>query len=312
MSSTKFSIITATYNRGNLLLRLFESILMQDYLNIEWIIVDDGSNDNTKEVVNEFIKVSPFEIKTFNKENGGKHTALNIAFDNISIDSDLFLILDSDDMLNKDTLTYVNSKWRDLKLNKYYVGIIGLCRDLRSKSIIGNDFPYDGFNSTITKNLFMYNIKGDKCDFVRSSLIKGSNYPSYNGEKFVPESIITYEPDKHGQYYCVNNIFKLVEYQKEGITKNFKILTLKNPNGYFQRFNHLMQDDFLKQMNIINKYKVSILFFKFLLLSENDFFEVFSRVKVRKKYMIMLFLSFIISVFLYLKDMCFIHRSSYE
>ena len=82
----KLTILTPTYNRGGELSQLYDSLKNQTCKDFEWVIVDDGSKDNTHEVVKAWLSDSDFPIRYFFKENGGKHTALNYADNRIRID----------------------------------------------------------------------------------------------------------------------------------------------------------------------------------------------------------------------------------
>ncbi|MDV5172118.1 glycosyltransferase family A protein [Photobacterium rosenbergii] len=270
MNDVSYSIVTPTYNRAHLLTRLYESICAQKYINIEWIIVDDGSQDNTKEVIDAIMSNhTGFPIKYFYKDNGGKHTALNTGFSKST--NEMLLILDSDDELTANTLSRVSELWFDLKDNASIAGIIGLCRDAETNDLIGTKFPKENMFSTITKNMFYFNRRGDTCDFIRTEYIKEYRFPELEGQRFIPESIVTYDLDKQYQYLCVNEVFEVKEYQKEGITKNFTRLAINNANGYFLRFEHLMHNCFLNQMSTKGKITVSANYYRYLWHSENAF-----------------------------------------
>ena len=71
------TLFTPTYNRVHLLSRLYNSILMQDVIDVEWLIVDDGSIDDTEALIENFKKESIINIRYYKKSNGGKHTAIN-------------------------------------------------------------------------------------------------------------------------------------------------------------------------------------------------------------------------------------------
>ncbi len=103
------SVVTATYNRAHLLSRSFKSLVEGELHPLEWIIIDDGSTDNTEEVVSEFVKESPFPIVYRKKENGGVHTAVNVAFG--LLEGELFVKLDSDDWRCSDAIKRIQEDW---------------------------------------------------------------------------------------------------------------------------------------------------------------------------------------------------------
>ena len=95
------TIFTPTYNRKKELERLYESLLNQDYDDFEWLIVDDGSIDDTEKYVNSLIKKNEIKIKYFKKENGGKPSAYNKGLDLAS--GNIFLAIDSDDVFKENS-----------------------------------------------------------------------------------------------------------------------------------------------------------------------------------------------------------------
>ena len=117
----KISVITPSYNRANLLKNAYDSLKKQSHLNFEWIIVDDGSKDNTKRVVEEFENEKCVEIKYYYKENGGKHTAVNLGVANAT--GELIIILDSDDRLTQDAIENIIKDWNEYKFNDKICGI---------------------------------------------------------------------------------------------------------------------------------------------------------------------------------------------
>lgn len=115
----RFTIFTATYNRGNLLSQLYDCILKQDYLGaFEWVIVSDGSTDNTSEIVNEFIKENKVPIKFVDKPNGGKHTAWRVATP--LFEGRYVLTADDDDPILPTALSVFDKAWRELEKSSFY------------------------------------------------------------------------------------------------------------------------------------------------------------------------------------------------
>ena len=111
MNKLKLSILTATYNRANLLTRLYESILnnLNKDINVEWLIMDDGSTDDTKEVVQEIIEQNRFEIKYFFQENQGKMQAINNLIE--AVEGDLIIECDSDDYFTKEAFHNIKDEY---------------------------------------------------------------------------------------------------------------------------------------------------------------------------------------------------------
>ncbi|EGR1172478.1 glycosyltransferase family 2 protein [Vibrio parahaemolyticus] len=271
MKQPLFTILTPTYNRANLLRRVFDCLKIQECKDFEWIIVDDGSTDDTGVVVREFKSSSDIDIQYLKKENGGKHTALNLGFE--SCKGELLLILDSDDQITPDALKYIADLWDELRKDEKCAGIIGLCAYMDRNDVIGDKFPFEKGFSTITRNMFFYGMRGDKCDFIRADYIKHLRFPVLPGQRFIPESLVTYELDKKYQYLCVNKILEYKEYQEGGITNNYLDLTLKYADGFFPRFRHLAEKELVSQMSFKGKMVVYANFFRYLFHSNYGFWH---------------------------------------
>lgn len=131
------TIFTPAYNRAHTLPRTYESLCCQNCKDFIWLIVDDGSTDNTAELVQEWQeRDNGFEIHYIYKENGGMHTAHNTAYANIH--TELNICIDSDDMLAEGAVEKILNKWEEVK-DKGYAGIVGVDADLDG-NIIGKDF----------------------------------------------------------------------------------------------------------------------------------------------------------------------------
>ena len=140
------TIFTPTYNRAHTIGRTYESLKKQNCKEFIWLIIDDGSTDNTSKLVEQWKNEScGFEIRYIYKENGGMHTAHNIAYENI--DTELNMCIDSDDCVAEGAVKKILDKWEKIK-NEDYAGIIGLDSDMQGE-IIGKDFPKDLVDTTL-------------------------------------------------------------------------------------------------------------------------------------------------------------------
>lgn len=222
------TIITPTYNRSNFLLDVYKSLLKQKKKNFEWLIVDDGSTDDTKEVVNKIKNEDKIKIKYLYKKNGGKHTALNIAFKELK--TKLAIILDSDD-----TLTIDASE----QIEKYYLkyqnenNICGFCflKGFSVNESVTVKFPDDEIIANYNEYIINKNIKGDKCEVFYSDILKLYSFEEYDGEKFLAEGYLwSNMADKYDMVF-INSIIYLCEYLEGGLTKSGKKLRLSNPQG---------------------------------------------------------------------------------
>lgn len=226
-----FSICIPSYNRAYTLSRCLDSLVNQTYQNFEVLFIDDGSTDNTKSIVDEYI--DKLSIQYFMKENGGKHTALNVGIKKAS-NTELFMILDSDDWLKKDALEYFHDSWEEIKNSKQekYCGIMARCAD-QDEKIIGKLFnPNQDIIDYVTFHFDGVDY-GDCNECIKTQIIKQYEFPEPENTKFIPEYYVF---DQIGIKYslrCTNRVTQNKEYSSDGITQNVVEYYKKNWIGYF-------------------------------------------------------------------------------
>ena len=170
--------------------RVFDSLKNQTYRDFNWIIVDDGSTDNTHAVVKTFIAQADFEIKYIYKENGGKHTAINRALQ--ETEAELFLIADSDDSFRSDSLEVFVNTWESIPIRErpQYKGIIAKCYNAETGEEIGR-FPQKMFDSNDLDALFKLKLRFEKWNIVRTDVMKEISFPEPDEKlKFYPETVV--------------------------------------------------------------------------------------------------------------------------
>ena len=223
------TVFTPAYNRAHTLPRTYESLCRQGNKDFLWLIVDDGSSDNTAELVRSWqSKDNGFEIRCVYKENGGMHTAHNTAYENI--DTELNVCIDSDDILAENAVEKILSKWYAVK-DQGYAGIIGLDADFDGK-IIGQGFE-DGLTETTVSGYYARGGSGDKKLIYRTDIIKSyPEYPVFEGEKYVALSYKYRLIDQKYKMAVLDEILCNVEYQADGSSGTMWKQYLKNPKGF--------------------------------------------------------------------------------
>ncbi|WP_456377115.1 glycosyltransferase family 2 protein [Lutibacter sp.] len=226
----KITVFTPTYNRAYCLGQLYESMLRQTSKDFEWLIIDDGSNDNTKKLVAGWIAEGKILINYHYKENGGMHTAHNVAFELIK--TELNVCIDSDDYLMDDAIEIIIDFWnRNSKQN--IAGILGLNCYKNGKIVSSKKFPSNikyGKYSTLKSN---YNIVGDVKFIYKTGIIKKyPPYPIFKGEKFVPLGYKYRLIDIDYDMLFLNKKICVVEYLEDGSTKNILKQYYNNPKGF--------------------------------------------------------------------------------
>lgn len=212
----KITICTPTYNRGHLLKNIYDSIAIQQFNDFEWLIIDDGSTDNTEQIVNGFINEKLINIKYIKKENGGKHTALNIGIDNAK--GELFWIVDSDDYIKEESLKYVWEQWEKIDKKQCFAGIAGL-RGYKDGSIIGTKTFGEYIDTDALSYRYKYRIIGDKSEIYRSDILKKYRFPEFQGEKYLTEAVVWNRIANDGlNLRYLNKVIYICEYLEGGLT----------------------------------------------------------------------------------------------
>lgn len=224
------TIFTPTYNRAHTIGRTYESLKKQNCKEFIWLIIDDGSTDNTSKLVEQWKNEScGFEIRYIYKENGGMHTAHNIAYENI--DTELNVCIDSDDCLAEEAVQKILNKWEAVK-DFGYAGIIGLDADMNTGEIIGSKFPEDMWETTLVE-YYAKGGKGDKKLVYRTDVInRYPPYPVFAGEKYVALAYKYRLIDNDYKLAVLNEVLCNVEYQTDGSSGTMYKQYLKNPRGF--------------------------------------------------------------------------------
>lgn len=241
------TIFTPAYNRAHTLLRTYESMCRQKNKNFIWMIIDDGSSDNTKELVESWIKRdNGFEIQYIYKENGGMHTAHNTAYANIK--TELNTCIDSDDCLTDDAVELILNKWEAVR-EKGYAGIVGYDIDMNTGKVIGKDFP-NRLTETTLSGYYEAGGSGDKKQVYRTDVINQyPKYPVFEGEKYVSLSYKYLLIDQDYRLAVLNKPLVRVDYQEDGSSNSMLKQYLKNPKGFaFWRTVKMKYDKSWKRM----------------------------------------------------------------
>ena len=253
------TVLTPTYNRENTIDRAYKSLLNQTDKNFEWLIIDDGSQDNTESLVKKYKKEKQINIRYYKKENGGKHTALNVGTNKAK--GELILILDSDDYLTHNAIELVIKYW---KKYKNYDKICGLTFLKKLKNPMYSDEKFEECISNM--NDFKYNkgILADMCEVMSTEILKRYPYPVFEGERFLSEVIVTGEiAKKYNLAYIPIEIYE-AEYLDDGLSKNWLKLVVNNPNG--ARANNLLFMS--KEYKYLIRLKNSIMFDIFSIIAK--------------------------------------------
>lgn len=225
----RITVFTPTYNRVELLDRCYKSLEKQGNKNFEWLVIDDGSDDDTKEYMNKVLKKADFKIIYIYQENGGKHRAFNLAVKKCR--TEFLLILDSDDILADDAIEVLNQKSESIHDKIGVCGIIGNRGRIGKDGVFGTKMPDLEFASGLELYQKM-GLKGDTLRVYKTSVLRKYPFPEFEGENFVSENVVFDKIDQKYKMLVIPEILYLGEYQEDGLTSNINKVRLENPIGY--------------------------------------------------------------------------------
>ena len=225
MNEPFLSIVTPTYNRANLLKNCFDSLCVQTDFDFEWIVIDDGSTDDTEQLVNSFR--ADFPILFEKQANGGKHTALNTAHQHVH--GKYVLILDSDDQLIPTAVEQIKTEWKRYQDHTD----IGIVTFLKGESVDKPTCmaPDEGVPVDIMRYRRKCYYSSDCCEVIRAELFLQYPFPVFEGERFLSEGALWNRVSFTHQCVYVNRVIYLCDYQSDGLTKSGKRLRIRNPRG---------------------------------------------------------------------------------
>ncbi len=273
------TIITATYNRAYCLPNIYNSLLYNARQDFEWIIVDDGSIDETEKLVTGWMIEDKINIRYVKQNNGGKTKAVMNGFSQV-IHGRFSVVLDSDDYLMEGIIADLKGEAENLADN--CIGLVGLKSDLEGK-IIGTKFTKS--SSTYLEMYFGSKpVKGDKLFFIKSIFYKKSFIEPYNGEKFVPDNIPYIITNKYGYFKCLNKIVYKGEYLIDGMTANVVKMAANNIRGFILEKKMLQSES----LDLKERLKNEIKYVYYSRGAGLTFFDIFSKSK-RKFYTALLY-----------------------
>lgn len=230
------TIFTPTYNRAYIISALYNSLKNQTDKNFEWLIVDDGSTDNTEALFSQWQKEdNTFNIRYYKKENGGKHRATNFALNKAK--GDIFFPVDSDDVLTHDAIEKINLWFSEIEEKKDFCGITankGFFDGTPANHLFNSEFLDKTFLDILTyKENDNFVLNGERVICIYTDIFRKFSYPEFENEKFVTEAV-AYNRIAHAGYKSrfYNDVIYLYEYKEDGLTKSGSSLFLNNPHGY--------------------------------------------------------------------------------
>lgn len=225
------TILTPTYNRMDLLKRLYASLCEQDNNDFEWLVIDDGSTDQTEKMIEDLKKkTEKFNIVYRKTENGGKHRAINYGVDYAN--GEVIAIVDSDDYLTPNAIQKIKEYFEDIaKQNKKFAGVAAQ-KGYSTEEAVGTTSKINAIDAKNTERK-KYGIEGDKFEIFYTEVLKNNKFPEIENEKFMTEALLWTRIANQGYYLrWYNDILYICEYLPGGLTDSREKLVEQSPLGY--------------------------------------------------------------------------------
>lgn len=271
MKEYKITIFTPTYNRAHTLTRLYNSLLNQSFKDFEWLIVDDGSTDNTKPLIESFINENKINIRYYKQENGGKHRAINKGV--LLANGELFFIVDSDDYLVDNALEIIQNEYKLIQTDNEFAGVSGR-RIYPDEKLIGNEMKTSPIDANALDIRIKYRITGDMAEVYKTDVLKRYPFPDFPGEKFCAESLVWNRIAQKYKFRYTNHKFYVCEYLPGGLSNAFNINRIKSPSYATTLYKELYCYD----IPLIHKMKAGINYWRFAFYTKESFYKLLKNI----------------------------------
>ena len=204
----RFTVFTATFDRADTLGAVYASLRAQTYREFEWLIVDDGSTDETPALVERWVAEGAMPVRYFRQENSGKHVAINRGAERA--EGELFLPLDSDDTCEPEALERLAFHWDEIPSAERdsFAGVACLCRDTAGR-IVGDRFPRDVLDCSVLDTIYRHGVRGEKWGCTRTDLLRRFPFPEEYRRTCIPESVVWNRIGAHYRTRFVNEALRV-------------------------------------------------------------------------------------------------------
>lgn len=272
---------------------MYDSLKKQTFRDFEWVIVDDGSEDKTVEHVRRWQAEADFPIRYYWQENRGKHFARNRGV--VEAHGSFFFTWDSDDICVPMCLELMKLHWDGIpdEDKPKFAGVTGLCAR-PDGALVGSRFPRDVFDSDMHSIRQKHGVLGEKCGFQRTDVMKEFPFPEFEGEKFIPESVVWYRISRVYRTRFVNEILRIFEPNPTGLTSAGNSLIVESPCGRVLACSEAMR----MTASFRSKLKLAVNYSRFSLHARKRARQIAGRYPLTW----MVILGFPLGLALYLKD----------
>lgn len=223
------TVITPSYNRAHTLPLCFKSLKEQSSNDFIWMIVDDGSVDETKDIVSKWLEEeNSFQIVFLQKDNGGKASALNLAFQNL--ETPYATVLDSDDTFTSNAIETAINEITPYNNDNHCCGLMAF-RHHKNGIVMGGRELISGTKISM-QDILNGEYHTELICIYKSNILKKNQFPQFPKEKFVSPQWLDFELSRSYYFISSNSKICICEYEEDGLTKNKRNIIKKNPHGY--------------------------------------------------------------------------------
>ena len=260
------TVFTPTYNRAHTLARTYDSLCRQTCKDFEWLVVDDGSTDNTRELIQRFIDEAIIPIRYIYKENGGLYTGYNIAYANI--ETELSVCIDSDDYMPDDAVTLIVKTWHE-RGTEQYAGIIGLDFYAGTDKPINGYFPDDMTECWFLDLFIKHKRRGDSKHVMRTDLMKQvAPQIGFEGEKNFNPVYMLYQVCDERPLLVLNENLCYVDYQQnDSMSASIFCQYMDSPRSFAKL--RLLEMN-LKRNTLANRFRSAVHYVSSCLIAKEE------------------------------------------
>ncbi|MCR4591311.1 MAG: glycosyltransferase family 2 protein [Lachnospiraceae bacterium] len=225
----KLTVFTPVYNRADMLPDLYNSLTGQTNKDFVWLVVDDGSTDDSFEVLKSFEAEGKIEMRICRQENGGKMRAHNRGVE--LAETELFVCLDSDDRFTIQAVSDILGRWEKVSENSSFAGIVANKGESEERPLYGENLPQ--VTEDTLSGLYRKGFKGETTLIYRTEVLRKYPFPEIEGEKYVPEDVVYDEIDREYTLSVMDEILTICTLRDDGLTDRAAELRRKNPGGWY-------------------------------------------------------------------------------
>lgn len=261
------TVFTPTFNRAYRLPKLYESLCRQTDRDFEWLIVDDGSTDDTVKLVESWIAENRIGIRYHRQDNGGKHRAINRGAEMAR--GELFFIVDSDDYLTDDALSEIHKTYAEIQGDDRFCGVC-MCRAHKDGVRIGGELCFDTLDCSALDFRLKHKITGDMAEVMRTNIMRQFPFPEFEGEKFCPEALVWNRIADNYFFRYKNRKIYICEYLADGLTAGIIRVRRFSPTASMMYYSELLG----RRIPLKEKLKSAVNFWRFADLKKYRGFNI--------------------------------------